>query len=202
MVRFAPLLSPVSWGMKFGGILLVWLISRRVKNRREQVHEAAQAQLIWIVLAFSAIILLAIALLIWQSNINNVEFVLVKGDESLLVLLRDEEQGLYTLQYNGSKPIELENLLVMLAPETLHVSVTEVALVRGDEEVVLEKTNIVPDGMQFTLQPGDIFDVRVTFLGRTIGGNWLYGFRINYNDGGGLETTEMVMGFEYAIVVR
>ena len=157
---------------------------------------------IWIVLAFSAIILLAIALLIWQSNINNVEFVLVKGDESLLVLLRDEEQGLYTLQYNGSKPIELENLLVMLAPETLHVSVTEVALVRGDEEVVLEKTSIVPEGTKFTLQPGDIFDVRVTFLGRTIGGNWLYGFRINYDDGGGLETTELVMGFEYAIVVR
>jgi len=92
--------------------------------------------------------------------------------------------------------------LVMLAPETLHVSVTEVALVRGDEEVVLEKTSIVPEGTKFTLQPGDIFDVRVTFLGRTIGGNWLYGFRINYDDGGGLETTELVMGFEYGIVVR
>lgn len=156
----------------------------------------------WIVLAFSAVILVAIAFFIWQKNSNNVEFVLVKGDESLLVLLRDEEKGMYTLQYNGSKPIELENMLVMLAPETLHVSVTEVALVRGDEEVVLEKTNIVPEGTQFTLQPGDIFDVRVTFLGRTIGGNWLYGFRINYDDGGGLETTELVMGFEYAIVVR
>jgi hypothetical protein len=154
------------------------------------------------VLAIIAIILVAVALFIWLSNRNYVEFVLVKGDESLLVLLRDEEQGLYTLQYNGSKSIELKNLLVMLAPETLHVSVTEVALVQGDEEVVLEKTNIVPDGTQFTLQPGDIFDVRVTFLGRTIGGNWLYGFRINYDDGGDLETTEMVMGFEYAIVVR
>jgi len=157
---------------------------------------------IWIVLAFSAVILVAIAFFIWQRNSNKVEFVLVKAEESLLVLLRDEERGMYTLQYNGSKPIELENLLVMLAPETLHVSVTEVALVRGDEEVVLEKTNIVPEGTQFTLQPGDIFDVRVTFLGRTIGGNWLYGFRINYDEGGGLETTELVMGFEYAIVVR
>ena len=156
----------------------------------------------WIVLVFSAIILIAIAFFIWQRIGNNVEFMLVKGDESVLVLLRNEEKENYTLQYNGSKPIELENLLVMLAPETLHVSVIEVALVRGDEEVVLEKTSIVPEGTKFTLQPGDIFDVRVTFLGRTIGGNWLYGFRINYNDGGGLETTELVMGFEYAIVVR
>ena len=157
---------------------------------------------IWIVLAFSAIILVATGCSIWQRSSNTVEFVLVKGDESVLVLLRNEEKGMYRLQYNGSKPIELENLLVMLAPETLHVSVTEVALVRGDEEVVLEKTNVVPEGTRFTLQPGDIFDVRVTFLGRTIGGNWLYGFRINYEDGGGLETTDMVMGFEYAIVVR
>lgn len=156
----------------------------------------------WIVLAFSALILVAIAFFIWQRISNNVEFVLVKGDESLLVLLRNEEKGMYTLQYNGSKPIELENLLVMLAPETLHISVTEIALIRGDEEVVLEKTNIVPEGTQFTLQPGDNFDVRVTFLGRTIGGNWLYGFRINYDDGSGLETTELVMGYEYAIVVR
>ena len=156
----------------------------------------------WIVLAFSAIILVAIAFFISQRISSNVEFVLVNGNESVLALLRDEEEGMYTLQYNGSKPIELENLFVMLAPEKLHVRVTEVALVRGDEEEVLEKTSIVPEGTKFTLQPGDIFDVRVTFLGRTIGGNWLYGFRINYDDGGGLETTELVMGFEYAIVVR
>jgi hypothetical protein len=156
----------------------------------------------WVLLAFSAIILVAIAFFIWQRFSNNVEFVLATGDEDILVLLRDEEQGEYTVQYNGSKPIELENLLVMLAPETLHVSVTEVVLVKGDEEVVLEKSNKVPDGTQFTLQPGDIFDVRVTFLGRTIGGNWLYGFRMIYDDGGGSETTELVLGFEYAIVVR
>lgn len=66
----------------------------------------------WIVLAFSAIILIAFAFFMWQRISNNVEFVLVKGDESVLV---------------------------MLAPETLHVSVTEVALMRGGEEVVLEK---------------------------------------------------------------
>jgi hypothetical protein len=118
------------------------------------------------------------------------------------VLLRNEEQGEYTVQFNGNKPIEIEDLLVMLAPETLHVSVTEVVLVRGDEEVVLEKASEVPEGARFLLQPGDIFVVRVTFLGRTIGGNWLYGFRINYDDGGGVETTELVLGFEYAVVVR
>jgi len=172
------------------------------KKSSETGSRSSSRTATWIVLVFSAIILIAIAFFIWQRIGNNVEFPLVKGDESVLVLLRNEEKGNYTLQYNGSKPIELENLLVMLAPETLHVSVTEVALVRGDEEVVLEKTSIVPEGTKFTLQPGDIFDVRVTFLGRTIGGNWLYGFRINYDDGGGLETTELVMGFEYAIVVR
>jgi hypothetical protein len=153
-------------------------------------------------LALMAVILIAIAFFLWQRFNNNVEFMLVTGDEDILVLLRDEEQGEYTLQYKGRKAIELENLLVMLAPETLHVSVTEVVLVRGLEEVVLEKSNIVPEGTQFTLQPGDIFVVRVTFLGRTIGGNWLYGFRINYDNGGGTETTELVLGFEYAIIVR
>jgi len=82
---------------------------------------------IWIVLAFSAIILVATGCSIWQRSSNTVEFVLVKGDESVLVLLRNEEKGMYRLQYNGSKPIELENLLVMLAPETLHVSVIKYA---------------------------------------------------------------------------
>lgn len=156
----------------------------------------------WVVLAFSVIILVAIAFFLWQRFSTDVEFTWVKGDEDILVLLRDEEQGEYTVQYNGSKPIELENLLVMLAPETLHVSVVEVVLVHEGEEVVLEKANKVPEGTQFMLQPGDNFDVRVTFLGRTIGGNWLYGFRINYDDGGGSETTELVLGFENAIVVR
>ena len=156
----------------------------------------------WVLVAFSVIILVTSACSVWENISNSVEFGLVDGDENLLVLLRNEEQGEYTVQYNGNKPVEIEDLLVMLAPKTLHVSVTEVVLIRGDEEVVLEKASEVPDGTQFLLQPGDIFDIRVTFLGRTIGGNWLYGFRINYDDGGGVETTELVLGFEYAIVVR
>jgi hypothetical protein len=172
------------------------------KKSSKSGSRGSSSAVTWIVLAFSAIILVAIAYFIWQRFSNNVEFVFVNGDEDILVLLRNEEQGIYTVQYNGSKPIELENLLVMLAPETLHVSVTEVVLVKGDKEVVLEKTNVIPEGTQLTLQPGDIFDVKITFLGRTIGGNWLYGFRINYNDGGGSETTELVLGFENAIVVR
>jgi hypothetical protein len=157
---------------------------------------------VWIILTTCLVVMAVIVLSGCNGIGNKVEFTLVDGDEEVLVLLRNEEEAMYSVQYDGSKSIELEKLLVMLAPETIHVSVSEVTLLRGDEEVILEKGSTVPVGTVFTLQPGDIFDVKVKYIGRTIGGNWLYGFRIDYDDGGGSKTTDLVLDFEYAIIVK
>ena len=156
----------------------------------------------WVILTTCLVVIVVVVLSGCNVIGNKVEFSLVDGDEEILVLLRNEEEGTYSIQYEGSKPINLEKLLVMLAPETIHVSVSEVTLLRGDEEVILEKGSTVPAGTVFTLQPGELFDVKVKYIGRTIGGNWLYGFRIDYDDGGGSETTDLVLDFEYAIIVK
>jgi hypothetical protein len=89
----------------------------------------------------------------------------------------------------------------MLAGQILHVDVKQVTLVHAGQEVVLEPDGSLPTGMEIMLAPGDTFDVRVTMIGQTTGGNYLYGFRISY-EGDRVRTTELVLEYEYKIFVE
>ncbi len=129
-------------------------------------------------------ILLVAALAAWLVHKNQQAhlFTLKSGDDAVVILLRDIEDGVYTVQYNGRQPIEITGLHVMLAGEILHMDVESVALKNGAQEVRIEQ-NRVPEGETFRVEPGDSFRVRITFSGQTLGYNYMYGFRIAYTAG-------------------
>jgi hypothetical protein len=44
--------------------------------------------------------------------------------------------------------------------------------------------------------------VQVTYLGQTLGGNYMYGFRIGYGDDPEAEPFDLIAEFDYAIIVE
>jgi hypothetical protein len=124
------------------------------------------------------------------------------GDEQLLVLLRNERDGNYQVRYEGREPAELQSLHVMLGGQILHVDVKQVAVVHNGQEVILEGNGTLPEGSQVILAPDDEFDVRATFLGQTLGGNYMYGFRIGFGEDPDAEPFDLVAEFDYAIIVE
>ncbi len=154
---------------------------------------------VWIVVG---VLMLAVAAFFLMQGLSSEPFVLLEGEEELLVLIRNDEEGVYRAQYAGRKPVDIESLQVMLAGQVLHVDVKEVALIREGQEVILKGDGTLPPGTQFNLKQDEAFDVRVTFLGQSIGGNYMYGFRIDYGDGGKTKAYELVLDFDYAIIVK
>jgi len=136
------------------------------------------------------------------SMIDPTPFVMVDGDEQLLVLLRNTKDGNYRVRYEGRDPTELRSLHVMLGGQILHVDVQQVVIVHNDQEIILEPDGALPPGSQVTLVSGDEFDVIVTYIGRTLGGNYMYGFRMGYGDDPQGEPFDLITEFEYAIIVE
>jgi hypothetical protein len=148
------------------------------------------------------LVLVAIVALVWQTQ-TRAAFVLQDGQDQLLVLIRNDASGVYQVQYRGRQPVQLQSIKTMLAGQILHVDVREVAVSKESAEVVLEQpAGALPEGHEISLQPGDVFNIRVTLRGQSIGGNYLYGFRIGYQNGGSEQTFELVMDFDYEIIVE
>lgn len=133
---------------------------------------------------------------------NSVRFAMVSGEKSLVVLLRNDEQGVYRARYEGRQPVDLRSLHVMLAGQILHVDVKQVVLSYQGEEIILEPDGKLPSGMSLQLPPGAEFEVKVTFVGQSLGGNYMYGFRIGYGSGDQETLYELRAGYDYAIVVE
>ncbi len=113
-------------------------------------------------------------------------FTLTQGDEALVILLRDTQDGVYTLQYNGRQPVEITGVQTMLAGEILHMDVEGVSLESDSQQVAVVQNQVEEP---FRVQPGETFQVHVTFSGQTLGYNYLYGFRLTYTGGGGTPRT-------------
>lgn len=146
--------------------------------------------------------LLVVAFFAWNA-VTAPRFVLKEGKKDLLVLIRDEEEGIYRLKYDGRKPVQLQSLQVMLAGQVLHVDLKQVVLRRAEQMVILEQPKgTLPAGTNFTLNPGDEFEVQILFHGQSIGGNYLYGFRIDYTQGNRDDTYDLILEYEYSIVVK
>jgi len=147
-------------------------------------------------------LLAVIAVFVFVQMQNTTPFVFVAGEEGLVVLLRNQGEGVYTLRYTGQQPAELVNMQVMMAGEILHLDVEQVRLVSNDHDVILEQ-NRIPEGQVFTLQPNTTLDVRITFSGQTLGFNYLYGFRIGLQEGERQRTVEIIdPDFRYALIVE
>jgi len=136
------------------------------------------------------------------SVVNPDPFAMVGGDEQLLVLLRNDKDGHYQVRYEGRQPTELHSLHVMLGGQILHVDVVQVAIIQGENIVILEGDGKLPEGAQIFLAPDEEFEVRVTFRGQTLGGNYMYGFRIVYGDDPRAEPVDLIAEFDYAVIVE
>ncbi len=141
-------------------------------------------------------------LLVSCSLINPGSFSFVGGDEQLLVLIRNEQDGFYQVRFEGRDPAQLYSLHVMLGGQILHVDVVEVAILQDGQEVILEGDGKVPDGSQVMVEPDEEFEVRVTYRGQTLGGNYMYGFRMVYGDDPLAEPVDLIAEYDYAIIVE
>ena len=118
------------------------------------------------------------------------------------MLLRTEEVGNYQVRYDGRDQTDLRSLQVMLGGQILYVDAHQVAILQDGQEILLEGDGSLPDGSKVILSPGDEFDVKVTFLGQTTGGNYMYGFRIDYGDNPQEEPHDLIVEFDYSIIVE
>ncbi|MFN2195441.1 MAG: hypothetical protein ACK2UW_04875 [Anaerolineales bacterium] len=116
-------------------------------------------------------------------NSKQLPFEFVDGEKAVVVLVRNVDSGTYQVQYNGDQPAQIQNLQTMIAGQILHVDVQSVNLRLGDQAVTLVNNN-VPEGENFVVQPGEILSIDVTYLGQSIGYNYLHGFRITYSANG------------------
>ena len=154
---------------------------------------------IWLIL----VAFLLLGLFISSCSIINPDpFVMVGGDEQLLVLMRNDKDGYYQVRYEGRQPSELHSLHVMLGGQILHVDVVQVAIIQGEDEVILKGDATLPEGSRVVFEPGEEFEVRVTYHGQSLGGNYMYGFRIVHGDDPQAEPVELIAEFDFAVIVE
>ena len=152
---------------------------------------------------FLLCVLLILGVLLGSCSAFNPDpFAMMGGDEQLVVLLRGEKDGHYQVQYVGRNPAELNSLHVMLGGQILHVDIKQVIIIHNGQEVVLKGNGTLPEGRQIILNPGDEFEVRVTYLGQTLGGNYMYGFRIAFGDDPQAEPWDLITEFDFAVIVE
>lgn len=155
----------------------------------------------WVWLIIGIVVVAGVVFVILRTRTGQA-FVLEQGDKQVLVLIRNDAEANYQIQYRGRGPVELRSLQPMLAGQILHVDVKQMAVSKGGKEVVLEPDGKLPEGDAIKLQPGDQFNIKTTLLGQSIGGNYMYGFQIGYQSGSSEQTFEVTMDFNYEIVVK
>jgi hypothetical protein len=172
------------------------------KQERKTQHSAARTNSkTWIWIVFGAVVVVGLGIISWWS-LNRHSFVLQAGEKEVVILLRQEEEVIYTIRHDGNQDTDLRSVKVMLAGQILHVDVKQVAVLYGGQEIILEPDGALPSGTAITLGPGETFDVRINFIGQTTGGNYLYGFQIGHAPGEGEVIFELNLGYEYEIIVE
>lgn len=153
----------------------------------------------WVV--WGLVVIIGAGIFIWQAQESS-KFTFSSQEKQILVLLRTERQAVYQIQYTGRRPVELQSVKVILEGQILHVDVSQVAIQINGNDVVLEGKGNLPAGTHLTLNPGDKLVVKVTYLGQTLGGNYLYGFRIGYGSPEQSKTFDLEIDFDYSIIVE
>lgn len=149
---------------------------------------------------------LMISVLLASCNTDQSRFEFFAGDESVIVLLREDDLGTYQVRYIGSQPAQIRNIQTMIAGEILHVDVEQVRVVTENHDIVLVDNN-VPEGQALQVNPQDVLEMQVTFSGQSIGYNYLHGFRINFDVEGENLTEDVVDpevpdGYQYLVAVE
>jgi hypothetical protein len=173
------------------------MVEQLKESRRRK--EGQRKTWVWFLLGILAVVSLGLSSC---SILNSDPFAMVSGDEQLIVLLRSDEDGNYRVHYEGRDPTDLHSLHVMLGGQILHVDVQQVVILHQDKEVVLESDGTLPSNSGIAFAPDDEFDVRVTYRGQTLGGNYMYGFRIGYGEDSQEKTYDLIAEYDYAIIVE
>jgi hypothetical protein len=156
----------------------------RPQAKPKQSATSNNRNLLWIGVGTVVLVFIVVAVFIWQQT--SFPFSFVGGEENAIVLLRNPYDAEYQLEFTGEKPALLRRVLIQLeSPQSvLHVDVEQITAIVGDQEVALDTSGYPPEGTQLTLQPGEIFTIRVTYYGQTIGAQYVYGFRLGYETNG------------------
>lgn len=176
-------------------------MSVQKQEKKAPQKAARQNKRTWIWLVLGLIVVVGLVFIFWRSQ-NRHSFVLQAGEQEVIILLRNEEEAIYTIRHDANQDADLRSVKVMLAGQILHVDVKEVALLYAGQEIVLESDGALPSGTNITLAPGETVDVRITFVGQTVGGNYLYGFQIGYATGSREQIYELELGYEYELIVQ
>ncbi len=157
---------------------------------------------LWIGIAAAVVVIVAAVagFFAWQANV--IPFTMAGGDKQVIVLLRAPHDGAYTLQYTGNASITLKRLLPMIQGPTLNMDVEEVVVIHGGQEYVLDTDGYLPEAANIVLQADDTIDVRISYLGQTIGSNRLYGFRLRYDQNSSLKEVVMELEEYYMVYVE
>jgi hypothetical protein len=176
-------------------------MSGQKQDRKTQRSAARMKSKTWMWIVIGAVVVIGLAILYWWS-LNRHSFVLQAGEQEVVILLRNEEEAIYTIRHDARQDTDLRSVKVMLAGQILHVDVKQVAVLYAGQEIVLESDGALPSGTALTLAPGETFDVRITFVGQTTGGNYLYGFQIGHASGSRESIYELILEYEYEIIVE
>lgn len=170
------------------------------KNAGKNGDRKRQLPLVWIALAL--VVLVGAAIYFFGIR-SQVAFQLQEGQQDLLVLIRNQNEGTYQVLYQGREPVQLDSLKVILGGQILHIDVVQVTVQYQGQEVVLNQPGgELPSGEPITIQPGDSFTTKIIFRGQSLGGNYFKGFRVGYSTDGQSTTYDMEVGDDYAIVVQ
>jgi len=154
----------------------------------------------WIGAGLIALTLIVGSIFFWYTNAIPFEF--VGGDEAVLVLLREEAEGHYTLRYTGDDPGRLERLLPILEARVLHVGVGPIILHLDGRDIELEDGGYLPEGEEFDLQPGQLLEFSVIYTGQTLGAHRVLGFRLRYDIGRGIVEKDLEIDGEFGVFIE
>ena len=169
---------------------------------RKTAPAQSQSRLLWLGVGLALVLFVVVAFFV--SRNNTIPFELTSGEVDPLVLLRNEETVMYEFTYSGNKPAELERLIPRIqlySDQVLVADVQDVFVVAGGQRVDLED-GYFPEGKQVLLQPGDVFELGVVYLGQELGWNRIYGFRLQYSVEGQSVDGELELSDDYYIFVE
>ncbi|GEM_PF-2557985 len=171
---------------------------KKPKKPHLQSESSSSSKFLWI--GVVTLVFIIVAAIVWRRTASPFEF--VGGDESVIVLLRNDYAGNYQVRYIGDEPTTLNRVVPIIeSPQrVLYVSIQDVFVVLSGKEIRLETGGYVPEGQTITLQPGETFTIKVVYYGEEIGGHYVYGFRLGY--GPGNEIQLIIRDREFTVFVE